>query len=98
MIWRLSFRGRPPRGFRGSTGSNGPMRSQSVSGTVAKRASMGRAFHQILFTRAKFPDRLLEMEAGYGVWHVEQAVPFNRAGLVASVVVWLIAIGLFLVL
>jgi len=62
MIWRLSLRGRPPRGFGGSAGRSGPMRSQSVSGTVAKRASMGRAFHQISLNRAKFPDRLLARE------------------------------------
>lgn len=64
MIWRLSLRGRPPRGLAGSAGSSGPMRAQSVSGTVAKRASMGRAFHQIPLKRAKFSDRLYALCGG----------------------------------
>jgi len=37
-------------------------------------------------------------EARYRGWSVEQAIPFNRAGLVASVVVWLSLVALFLAL
>jgi len=35
-----------------------------------------------------------ETEARYGAWHLEQSIPFNRAGLAASIGMWIALIGL----